>query len=298
MSAHIDGGPDEPAAGREAPQAGYPRRVAVASLVTLGLVAVAALLIYAVHALLIIFIGILVGVMIDGLVRLTLRVLPVRRSIALSVVLVGLMGLVVAAGVLVMPRSLSQATTISVRSLLARVAGADETQAAVAGKLGKDELPDPAAGEPDAARVTTASGHRAGSLPAGAPRQPGARTTEAAPAGEPLRRELATGADLDGSAAVPALLLTLQDGGPTWWHVALFYLALQTFQSYVIQPVSQRYMVDVPPALSLAALLLLGWLCGGLGLFAAVPLVVIGIVVVKILWLRDTLGERVDLPTS
>lgn len=440
-----DHGPDEPAEGREAPQAGYPRRVAVASLVTLGLVAAAALLIYAVHALLIIFIGILVGVMIDGLVRLIMRALPVRRSIALAVVLVGLIGIVVAAGVLVMPRSLSQATTIfdrlpgSVRSLLARVAGADETQAAVAGKLGKDQLPDPA-GAREAARVTAASGRRAGSVPAGAPRQP-AQTNrptdaEAAPsptAGEGLREQLRAGSDIDQSgpaadagegdqhpiealasdmgafakpilrsltlgfsalgtfvviaflglylaikpeeyvggfvrifrpgarlrveellrvvahdlrrwmlgtgiamlsagvltsvglwllglpyalalgilagfaevipnvgpiaAALPAMLLTLQDGGPTWWHVGLFYLALQTFQSYVIQPVSQRYMVDVPPALSLAALLLLGWLCGGLGLFAAVPLVVIAIVAMKILWLRDTLGERIELPT-
>ena len=433
--------PDQPAAGEEAPQAGYPRRVAVASLVVLALVAVAALLIYAVHALLIIFIGILVGVLIDGLVRLTMRALPVRRSIALSVVLVGLIGVVVAAGILVMPRSLSQATTIfdrlpgSVRSLLARVAGADETQAAVAGKLGEDELPDPAAGAPETARVTTASGHRAGSLPAGAPRQPEAKAEEAAaPKGEPVRKELAAGADLDKSgpavdagegdqhpiealasdlgafakpilrsltiglsaigtfvviaflglylaikpdeyvdgfvrlfrpsvrhrvqellrviahdlrrwmlgtglamlsagiltsvglwllglpyalalgilagfaevipnvgptaAAIPAMLLTLQDGGPTWWHVGLFYLALQTFQSYVIQPVAQRYMVDVAPALSLASLLLLGWLCGGLGLFAAVPLVVIGTVVVKILWLRDTLGEPIELPQT
>lgn len=429
--------PDQPARGPEAPQPGYPRRVAVGSLVVLGLVASAAVLVYAVHALLIIFIGILVGVMIDGLVRLTMRALPVRRSIALTVVLTGLIGIVVAAGLLVMPRSLSQATTIfdklpgSVRSLLARVAGANETQAAAAGKLGKlgEDGED---GESEAAPATTAT--KAGTVPASAPRKQGGQPRGEAPAptGEPLRQELASGADLDRSgpaadagqegqhpiealasdmgafakpilrsltigfsalgtfviisflglylaikpdeyvegfvrlfrpsvrhrvqellrviahdlrrwmlgtglsmlsagiltgvglwllglpyalalgilagfaevipnvgptaAAIPAMLLTLQEGGPTWWHVGLFYLALQTFQSYVIQPVAQRYMVDVAPALSLSALLLLGWLCGGLGLFAAVPLVVIGTVVVKVLWLRDTLGERIELP--
>jgi predicted PurR-regulated permease PerM len=97
------------------------------------------------------------------------------------------------------------------------------------------------------------------------------------------------------AAAVPAILLTLADGEVTWWHVALMYLGIQTFQSYVVQPLVQDRVVHVPPVLLIAALALMGWLLGALGLFTAVPLLVVAIVLVKLLWLRDRLGEQVQV---
>lgn len=97
------------------------------------------------------------------------------------------------------------------------------------------------------------------------------------------------------AAAVPAILLTLADREATWWHVALMYLGIQTFQSYVVQPLVQDRVVHVPPVLLIAALALMGWLLGALGLFTAVPLLVVAIVLVKLLWLRDRLGEQVQV---
>lgn len=101
-------------------------------------------------------------------------------------------------------------------------------------------------------------------------------------------------------AAVPAMLLALTSGedGAKWWHVGLFYLALQTFQSYVIQPVAQKVTVEVSPALSIASLVVLGWLWGALGLFSAVPLVVIATVAIKLLYVRDVLGPTPTAPPS
>lgn len=98
------------------------------------------------------------------------------------------------------------------------------------------------------------------------------------------------------AAAVPAVLLTVSgDGEATWWHVALMYLGVQTFQSYVVQPLVQDRVVHVPPVLLIATLALMGWLLGALGLFTAVPLLVVIIVVVKLFWLRDRLGEPVQV---
>lgn len=99
------------------------------------------------------------------------------------------------------------------------------------------------------------------------------------------------------AASVPAILLTLSDRGgeARWWHVGLMYLGIQLFQSYVVQPLVQERVVHVPPVLLISALALMGWLLGALGLFTAVPLLVVIMVVVKLFWLRDRLGEPVQV---
>ncbi len=91
------------------------------------------------------------------------------------------------------------------------------------------------------------------------------------------------------------MLLTLAGDDATWWQVGLMYLGVQMFQSYVVQPLVQDRVVHVPPVLLIAALALMGWLLGALGLFTAVPLLVVIIVAVKLFWLRDRLGEQVQV---
>jgi predicted PurR-regulated permease PerM len=92
-------------------------------------------------------------------------------------------------------------------------------------------------------------------------------------------------------AAVPAVALTLGDEGHPWWHVALLYLGIQTVQSYLIQPLTQERMVHVPPVLLITSLVLGGWLLGVVGLLLAVPVLVVILVLVRQLYLRDTLHE-------
>lgn len=100
------------------------------------------------------------------------------------------------------------------------------------------------------------------------------------------------------AAAVPALLLSIGEGNQaTWWHVAVIYGVVQTVQSYLVQPLIQQYMVEVPPVLLIIVLLGMGWLLGALGLFVAVPTLVVAMVAVRLLYQRDVLGERVHVAT-
>lgn len=98
------------------------------------------------------------------------------------------------------------------------------------------------------------------------------------------------------AAALPALLLSAAgDNDAVWWHVAIMYTVVQGFQSYVVQPLVQQHMVEVPPILLIIVLVAMGWLMGALGVVTAVPLLVVVMTVVKLVYQRDVLGERVHL---
>ncbi|HZU36547.1 MAG TPA: AI-2E family transporter, partial [Gemmataceae bacterium] len=98
-------------------------------------------------------------------------------------------------------------------------------------------------------------------------------------------------------SAVPALLLALLISP---WHVigvAVLYLCLHLLEGYVLLPLVQRQSVLLPPALTLVMQVLLGELLGFMGLFVAAPLTVAGVVLLKMLYVEDTLGdEHVDVP--
>lgn len=98
------------------------------------------------------------------------------------------------------------------------------------------------------------------------------------------------------AAAALAVLLSVAGGeGPVWWQVLLVFAGIQTFQSYVIQPLTQRGLVDVPPALGIGMIVFLGWVSGALGVLVGIPLLVIARVLIKVLWWRDHLGEPIQL---
>ena len=54
--------------------------------------------------------------------------------------------------------------------------------------------------------------------------------------------------------------------------------------------------MSLPPALALFGIVVFGLLFGFIGVFLAVPLAVSAMVLVKKLWIRDTLGESTSLP--
>lgn len=99
-------------------------------------------------------------------------------------------------------------------------------------------------------------------------------------------------------AAVPALAIALSmDMSTALWVLAL-YLAIQQLEGNMMSPLIQQRAVALPPAANMFALLAFGILFGPLGLLLATPLAVVCLVVVKQLWVRDTLGEDVSLPGS
>lgn len=97
-------------------------------------------------------------------------------------------------------------------------------------------------------------------------------------------------------AAVPAIMVGVSTDGATALYVALLYFVIQSLEGYLITPIIQERVLSLPPALLLTAQLVMGSGFGILGLLLAPPLAVVGMVLVQMLYVRDRLGEKVDLP--
>ena len=96
--------------------------------------------------------------------------------------------------------------------------------------------------------------------------------------------------------ALPALLIAAtRDAGTLAWTVIAF-VGIQQIESNLIMPVIQRRTVSLPPVLSLFAVVAFGVVLGALGLILAVPLTVVAYVLVKKLYVRETLGEPTSVP--
>lgn len=96
-------------------------------------------------------------------------------------------------------------------------------------------------------------------------------------------------------AIVPPFLLGLSDSFITAIYVVIFYLAIQLVESYMITPLVQRQTVSLPPALTVTAQVLMGVLAGALGVAMATPLAAVILVLVRMLYIEDSLG---DIPPS
>lgn len=93
-------------------------------------------------------------------------------------------------------------------------------------------------------------------------------------------------------SAVPAALIALLIGPGHMLMTLALYLALHILEGYVLVPLVQRRAVLLPPALTLVTQVLLGDLLGLMGLFVAAPLTVTGVVLLKMLYVEDTLGDE------
>ncbi|MBC7928224.1 MAG: AI-2E family transporter [Bryobacteraceae bacterium] len=93
-------------------------------------------------------------------------------------------------------------------------------------------------------------------------------------------------------AGAPAVLLAFTHGyEASLWVVALYFSA-QTLEGNFITPMIQQRAVAIPPALTIAAQLVLGVLFGFAGLALATPLAVTAMVLVRMLYIEDVLGDR------
>jgi predicted PurR-regulated permease PerM len=96
--------------------------------------------------------------------------------------------------------------------------------------------------------------------------------------------------------AMPAVLLAFtQDGATVLWTV-LAVLVIQQIEGNVIFPLVERRVVSLPPALALFAIVAGGVLFGTLGMIFGFPLAVVTFVLVKKLYVRETLGEATPVP--
>lgn len=97
-------------------------------------------------------------------------------------------------------------------------------------------------------------------------------------------------------AAVPAVLLALTIGPTKALYVALLYVAVQALEGFVLTPLVQQRTVSLPPVLLITAQILFGIMFGFLGVLLAVPLTAVAFVLVRMLYVEDTLGDSVQVP--
>jgi predicted PurR-regulated permease PerM len=96
------------------------------------------------------------------------------------------------------------------------------------------------------------------------------------------------------AAAAPGILIALSKGLTQVGYVVALYAAIQFFEGYILTPMVEQRSVKLPPALTIAAQVLLGVLIGGLGVVFATPLLAVLVIVVKRLYVLDTLEHAAD----
>lgn len=97
-------------------------------------------------------------------------------------------------------------------------------------------------------------------------------------------------------SAVPGVLLALAVSPDLALAVLLLYTAVQQFEGYVITPLVQQYAVELPGVILLFSLLGFGILFGTLGVILAAPLTVVCYVLVKRLYVIETLHTPTPIP--
>lgn len=97
-------------------------------------------------------------------------------------------------------------------------------------------------------------------------------------------------------AAVPAILLAFAVSPEMALYVTLLYVAVQQFEGNVLTPMVQQYAVDLPGVVLLFSLIAFGTLFGTLGVILAAPLAVVTMVLVKRLYVIETLHTDTPIP--
>lgn len=96
--------------------------------------------------------------------------------------------------------------------------------------------------------------------------------------------------------AIPPLVFAFgMDGDTLLWTLGATLL-IQQIEGNILTPIIQQRSVLIPPVLILFAIVVFGFMFGLAGILLAVPLTVAITVLVKKLWVRETLGERTEIP--
>jgi predicted PurR-regulated permease PerM len=97
-------------------------------------------------------------------------------------------------------------------------------------------------------------------------------------------------------SAVPAVAMGLLDGPEKALYVVLAYTAIQQLESGILQPILMKEGLDIPPVLTILGQALLSLTFGFMGLLVAVPILGAVMVPVKMLYVRDVVGDEVSVP--
>jgi predicted PurR-regulated permease PerM len=93
-------------------------------------------------------------------------------------------------------------------------------------------------------------------------------------------------------SAIPAVLLAFSGGLNQVLIVIAIFVGIQFFEGNILQPIVQKRAIDLPPILTLVALLVFGGAFGLLGLFVAAPMTAALLVLVDDLYLKEYLRTK------
>jgi predicted PurR-regulated permease PerM len=95
-------------------------------------------------------------------------------------------------------------------------------------------------------------------------------------------------------SAIPAILMAFVDSPQKAMLVVGVYWAIQFLENNLLIPYLMKEQLNIPPAMTLLAQVLMAYVFGFLGLFVAIPLLASAIVTVRTFWVEDDLPP---LPT-
>ena len=92
-------------------------------------------------------------------------------------------------------------------------------------------------------------------------------------------------------AAIPALVLALSVGWAAAIWTVLIFLICHCVEGYLVAPLVQRRLLDLPPAISIVSMMVMGTLFGTIGVILGTPVAAAGLILVRELYYPEVLGE-------
>ena len=97
-------------------------------------------------------------------------------------------------------------------------------------------------------------------------------------------------------ASIPGIAMGFLDGPEKAVYVALAYVVIQQLEANLVYPLLMKKGLDLPPVLTIVAQGVFSIVFGFLGLLVAVPMLAAAMVPIKMLYVRDVVGDEVRLP--
>ncbi|HJR17733.1 MAG TPA: AI-2E family transporter [Gemmatimonadales bacterium] len=97
-------------------------------------------------------------------------------------------------------------------------------------------------------------------------------------------------------ASIPAIAMGFLDGPEKALYVTLAYIVIQQVEANLLYPLLMKKGLELPPVLTIFTQGVLSIVFGFLGLLVAVPMLAAIIVPIKMLYVRDVVGDEVKLP--
>ena len=95
-------------------------------------------------------------------------------------------------------------------------------------------------------------------------------------------------------SAVPSILMAFIDSPEKAAAVAVAYYIIHFIENHLLIPLLMKEGVNLPPVLTILTQAGMALTFGVMGLFVAVPMLVLVSILVKMLYVEDILGDRAD----